>query len=153
MSEKHYNIEEALETEGGVFNQTYDLTIVTVGETKELSKRDGSGKFKIQALQVTDGTAEIKYSIFDPDRIFKEGMGIHAEGAYIKEKDGYTELKVKRGSKVEYSDTSKIQPQKEFLSSGDMGSTNDILKSILEVVESVQKTLTTMALIAKREKK
>ena len=109
MSEKSYNIEEALEKQGGVFNQTYDLKIVEVGETKEYDKRDGSGKFKVQALQVTDGTAEIKYSIFDPEQIFKEGGGIHAEGVYIKEKDGYTDLKVKRGSTVTFSDSSDVK--------------------------------------------
>ena len=111
MADKHYCIAEALEHQGGVWNQTYDLTIVNVGETKEYDKRDGSGKFKVQALRVSDGTAELKWSVFDPDRIFTEGMGVHVECAYIVEKDGYTDLKVtKKGAdKIVFSDTSDVK--------------------------------------------
>ena len=111
MADKHYCLEEALQKEGGVWNQTYDLTIVNVGETKEYDKRDGSGKFKVQALRVSDGTAEIKWSVFDPDRIFTEGMGVHVECAYIMEKDGYTDLKVaKKGAdKIKFSASSEVK--------------------------------------------
>ena len=114
MSEKHYNIEEALEKQGGVFNQTYDLKIVKVGETKNVNT--GAGPKKVQALQVSDGTAEIKWSVWEPDRIFTEGMGVHLEKVYIVEKDGYTDLKVAKAGAdlIKFSDSSdvKIQPKK-----------------------------------------
>ncbi|MCJ7481492.1 MAG: hypothetical protein MUO31_00850 [Thermodesulfovibrionales bacterium] len=116
MNEKHYCLEEALTHEGGVFNQTYDLKIVNVGETKEVTFGNGE-KHKVQALKVSDGTAEIRWSIFDPDRIFTEGMDVHLENVYIKEKDGYIDLRVAKAGadKIRYSDTSDVKavPKKE----------------------------------------
>ena len=118
MSEKHYCLEEALMKEGGVFNQTYDLTIVNVGETKAVTFGNGE-QHKVQALKVSDGTAEIRWSIFDPTQIFTEGMGVHLEAVYIKEKDGYTDLKVaKKGAdKIRFSASSEVKavPKKEVI--------------------------------------
>ena len=109
MSDIHYSIEEALGKQGGVFNQTYDLTIVNVGETKDVTYGNGE-KHKVQALQVSDGTAEIRWSVFDPDRIFTEGMAVHLEKVYIAEKGGYTDLKVvKAGADlITFSESSAV---------------------------------------------
>ena len=148
MSEKHYCLEEALVTQGGVFNQTYDLTIVNVGETKAVTFGNGE-HHKVQALKVSDGTAEIRWSIFDPTQIFTEGMGVHLEAVYIKEKDGYTDLKVaKKGAdKIKFSASSEVKavPKKEKKTSTEKFSstlTNEILtniwgtlKEILDVLE------------------
>ena len=110
MTEPHYNLEEALQKEGGVSNQTYDLTIVKVGETREVTLGNGT-KMKVQDLRVSDGTAEIKWAVWNPDRIFTEGMGVHLEKVYIAEKGGYTDLKVVKAGAglIKYSDTSDVK--------------------------------------------
>ena len=111
--DKHYTIEEALKMEG-IYKQTYDLIITEVGELKTYDKRDGSGKLKVQDLWVSDGTASIKYPVFYPTKEYKKGMGIHATGVYIKEKDGYFSLKiaqVDKGGSIKISEKSDIVPK------------------------------------------
>ena len=143
MSEKHYCLEEALTHEGGVFNQTYDLTIVNVGETKAVTFGNGE-QHKVQALKVSDGTAEIRWSIFDPTQIFTEGMGVHLEAVYIKEKDGYTDLRVaKKGAdKIKFSASSDVKavPKKEKVEKKEVIPPiliADILKQIWGTLEEI----------------
>lgn len=86
--------------------------------------------------------------------------------AYIKEKEGHYDLskeeddsftkeKVKEKLSEVVKDTSAIEwrVSKKYNKGVDMGPTNDILKDILEMAESCQKTLTSMALKAKRTEK
>ena len=142
MADIHYSLEEALERQGGVFNQTYDLTIVNVGETKDVTLGNGEKK-KVQALYVSDGTAEIKWSVWDPDRIFKKGMGVHLENVYIQEKNGYTDLRVaKKGAdKMCFSDTSDVKavPKKAKKEQLSLEELRDILIRIETNIEKLLK--------------
>ena len=141
MSEQHYTIKEALEMEG-VFGQTYDLTIKEVGDVKEYPKKDGSGKLKVQALKVSGGTADIKYSIFYPEREYEEGMGIQLTEAYIKEKGGYYDLRVAKAGTVEISESSNISTiEKSTEVKGDMGPTNEKLQFMWETMKQIWGTL------------
>ena len=144
MAEKHYCLEEALVTQGGVFNQTYDLTIVNVGETKAVTFGNGE-QHKVQALKVSDGTAEIRWSIFDPTQIFTEGMGVHLEAVYIKEKDGYTDLKVaKKGAdKIKFSETSEVKSAPKKAKKGDIpiDEVRHILDEIFVILRNIEKMM------------
>lgn len=145
MSDKHYNLEEALENKvKGIWGQTYDLTIVSVGETIEFTRRDGTGKGKRQNLYVTDGTAEIKFTVWDPDQFFEKDMGLHVEEAYIKENDGgYTDLRVKKdGGVVTFSATSEVTIQaKKEKKEVVLISTEEVMDVLIRIEANIEKIL------------
>jgi uncharacterized protein YodC (DUF2158 family) len=97
-----------------VFHQTYNLVI---GKLKsQIVTLKAGGSKNIVELNVSDGTASMKFTQWDVQASnFKEGQGIKVEGAYIKFKDGWPELKFShpsKGGSVKFFPMTQLSPIK-----------------------------------------
>ena len=111
MTNEHYTLADAL-TLAGVYKQEYNLKILEIKPIVEVQTKDGAKN--VQDMYVTDGTAVIKYTSWNPSTTpqYQANGGMQATGVYIKPNDkGYYSLRIagmEKGGSLKFTPTSEI---------------------------------------------